>query len=229
MKQLSRLWAVMSVSLALVACGHSEQERQQAESERVSQEYKQQVEAQEQAASPATATGESTFTMPPLPPVAPEPVVTVQAVAALTNPDLVTKAMTAKDAQVRLAAVNRLGVLAIQHPITDAALQSLINVLDGDSDEKVAAAAAQALGKTCHPAAMVRLLNNLKRGVSDVNIDAVVVLGDVAGFSAIQAIDEFLTSIEDDRSAAAGSLRTQAEQAKAKILARNGRPANCAW
>ncbi len=226
MKQGIRLLTVVSISMVLFACGHAEQDRQQAESERVAQEYKKQLEAQETA---TTSTSDSTFVIPPAGPVVPEPVLTVAAVMAMTNPDTVTKALTSSNTDVRLAAVNRLGVLAVQHPITDASLQSLINVLDSDSDDKVAAAAAQALGKTCHPAAMVRLLNNLKRSPSDVNAEAVAVLGDVAGYSATQALDEFVTSLEDDHSALATSLQTQAEQAKAKILSRNGRPVNCAW
>lgn len=141
----------------------------------------------------------------------------------------VAKVLTAKDAQVRLTAAHRLGVLAAEKPLSDAALQALINTFDGDEDAAVLAAAAEALGKTCHPAAMVRLLNNLKRPVSDVNAQAIVVLGEVAGFSATQTLDSFVSKLQDDKSVLANDLRTKAEQAKERILSRSGRRVNCSW
>ena len=61
MKQSIRLYGLISLSFLMLACSRSEQDVQ-AESERISQEYQKQVEAEEKAAETA-----STFKLPPRP------------------------------------------------------------------------------------------------------------------------------------------------------------------
>ena len=140
----------------------------------------------------------------------------------MTNPELVAKELASKDSQQRLAAVKRLGFLSAQSKIPDVALQRLINTFNADTDASVVDAAARALGQTCHPAAMLVLFNNLQRSIADVNVAAVVVLGDFAGFRATEALDTFVDNLSDSKTTKSTQLRTEAAAAKAKILARNG-------
>lgn len=216
MKQSIRLYSLIGVSLLMLACSRNEQDIQ-AESERISQEYQKQVEAEEKAAEAA-----STFKLPPRPEDTPEPIGPPANVDEMTNPELVAKELASKDAQQRLAAVKRLGFLSAQSKIPDVALQRLINTFNADTDASVVDAAARALGQTCHPAAMLVLFNNLQRSIADVNVAAVVVLGDFAGFRASEALDTFIENLYDSKTAKAAQLRTEAATAKAKILARNG-------
>lgn len=216
MKKSIRLYSLISMSLLMLACSRNEQDVQ-AESERISQEYQKQVEAEEKAAEAA-----STFKLPPRPEDTPEPIGPPPNVDEMTNPELVAKELASKDVQQRLAAVKRLGFLSAQSKIPDVALQRLINIFNADTDASVVDAAARALGQTCHPAAMLILFNNLQRRIADVNIAAVVVLGDFAGFRASEALDTFVENLDDAKTAKSAQLRTEAAAAKAKILARNG-------
>ncbi len=216
MKKSIRLYSLISMSLLMLACSQNEEDVQ-AKSERISQEYQKQVEAEEKAAEAA-----STFKLPPRPEDTPEPIGPPPNVDEMTNPELVAKELASKDVQQRLAAVKRLGFLSAQSKIPDVALQRLINIFNADTDASVVDAAARALGQTCHPAAMLILFNNLQRRIADVNIAAVVVLGDFAGFRASEALDTFVENLDDAKTAKSAQLRTEAAAAKAKILARNG-------
>ena len=216
MKKSIRLYSLISMSLLMLACSQNEEDVQ-AKSERISQEYQKQVEAEEKAAEAA-----STFKLPPRPEDTPEPIGPPPNVDEMTNPELVAKELASKDVQQRLAAVKRLGFLSAQSKIPDVALQRLINIFNADTDASVVNAAARALGQTCHPAAMLILFNNLQRRIADVNIAAVVVLGDFAGFRASEALDTFVENLDDAKTAKSAQLRTEAAAAKAKILARNG-------
>ena len=216
MKKSIRLYSLISMSLLMLACSRNEQDVQ-AESERISQEYQKQVEAEEKAAEAA-----STFKLPPRPEDTPEPAGPPANVDEMTNPELVAKELASKDSQQRLAAVKRLGFLSAQSKIPDVALQRLINTFNADSDANVVDAAARALGQTCHPAAMLVLFNNLQRSVADVNVAAVVVLGDFAGFRATEALDTFIDNLSDAKTTKSTQLQSEAAAAKAKILARNG-------
>lgn len=216
MKQSIRLYSLIGFSLLIVACGHAEQE-QQAEAERISKEYQKQVEVEEQAKVES-----ATFRLPPRPEDTPEPVGPPPNVMEMTNPELVVKELNSKDKQQRLAAVKRLGFLSAQNKITDGALQALINVFNADAESNIVDAAAIALGQTCHPTALQILMNNLQRHTVEINLAAVSVLGDVAGFRAAEALDVLIENLEGSTAAKAAQLRTAAESAKAKILARNG-------
>ncbi len=216
MKQSIRLYSLIGLSLLMVACGRAEQE-QQAEAERISKEYQKQVEIEEQAKAEPT-----TFRLPPRPEDTPEPVGPPPNVLEMTNPELVVKELSSKDSQQRLAAVKRLGFLSAQSKITDGALQPLINIFNADSEPNVVDAAAIALGQTCHPTALRVLMNNLQRQTADINLAAVTVLGDFAGFRATEALDVLIENLEGSSAVKATQLRTAAEVAKAKILARNG-------
>ena len=216
MKQSIRLYSLICLSLLIIACSRNEQDLQ-AESERISQEYQKQVEAEEKAAEAA-----STFKLPPRPEDTPESVGPPPNVGVMTNPDLVAEELVSKDSQQRLAAVNRLGFLSTQRKISDGALQRLINTFNADDDTSVVDAAAKALGQTCHPTAMIVLLNNLQRRSADVNVAAVVVLGDVAGYRATEALDAFVDNLDGAQTAKLTKLQAEAAAAKAKILARNG-------
>ncbi|MDO8416074.1 MAG: hypothetical protein Q7S87_07690 [Agitococcus sp.] len=222
MKQSIRLYSLIGFSLLLMACGRSQQE-QQAEAERVSQEYQKKIEAEEKALEEGDGTTSTTpFKLPPRPEDTPEPVGPPPNVEAMTNPELVAQELASKDAQQRLAAVKRLGFLSAQNKIPDVALQRLINTYNADADASVVDAAARALGQTCHPAAILVLFNNLQRSIADVNVSAVVVLGDFAGFRASEALDTFVENLDDAKTVKSAQLRTEAAAAKAKILARNG-------
>jgi hypothetical protein len=77
---------------------------------------------------------------------------------------------------------------------------------------------------------MVLLLNNLKRDVTSINIEALKVLGDVAGYRAVEGIDALLERLDDGQATPTANLvRSESNIAKDKILARNGRPLLCAW
>ncbi|MBH1971190.1 hypothetical protein FK216_14235 [Moraxellaceae bacterium AER2_44_116] len=226
MKHSIHLYSLIGLSVLVVACGRSEQS-QQAEAERISQEYQKKVEAEEKAQEQSqkqAGTSTTPFKLPPRPEDTPEPVGPPPNVELMTNPDLIAKELLSKDSQQRLAAATRLGVLSLQTKIPDSALQRLINTFNADSDQRVIDAAAHALGQTCHPTAMLVLSNNLQRNVSDVNSQAIVELGELAGFRVAEALDVFISKLDDSNSVKATTLRKQAEAAKAKILSRNGSP-----
>ena len=145
----------------------------------------------------------------------------------MTSPDQLAKALVAPDAQVRLAAVKALSPYAANLP--DVALQRLINMLDADQDKLIVKNVALLLSQTCHPAVMVMLLNNLNRDMNSLNIEALTVLGDVAGYRAVEKIDQLLVRLENEQSITAEQIRPIAQQAKEKIIARNGKPLMCSW
>jgi hypothetical protein len=146
----------------------------------------------------------------------------------MTTPEQLAKALAAPDAAVRLAAVQGLNAFAGHLP--DVALQRLMNMLDAESDPSIVPAVAKLLGNSCHPAVMVLLLNNLKRDVSSINMEALKVLGDVAGYRAVEGIDTLLERLDDGQATPMANLvRSESNIAKDKILARNGRPLLCAW
>ena len=215
MKKSIRLYSLISMSLLMLACSQNEEDVQ-AKSERISQEYQKQVEAEEKAAEAA-----STFKLPPRPEDTPEPIGPPPNVDEMTNPELVAKELASKDVQQRLAAVKRLGFLSAQSKIPDVALQRLINIFNADTDASVVDAAATALGQTCHPAAMLILFNNLQRRIADVNIAAVVVLGD----SIVEISDNdpnFLQRLQEEKSAVESriaAVEARAESFKARIKA----------
>jgi hypothetical protein len=76
---------------------------------------------------------------------------------------------------------------------------------------------------------MVMLLNNLNRDINSLNIEALTVLGDVAGYRAVEKIDQLLARLENEQSITAEQIRPIAQQAKEKIIARNGKPLACSW
>lgn len=160
-------------------------------------------------------------------PDTPEPILTIADVKAMTSPDQLAKALVAPDAQVRLAAVQALSPYATNLP--DVALQRLINMLDADQDKTIVKEVALLLSKTCHPAVMVMLFNNLKRDTNNINIEALTVLGDIAGYRAVEKIDELLERLADDQSSVAQQIQPVAQEAKSKIMARNGKPLMCSW
>jgi len=160
-------------------------------------------------------------------PDTPDPILTIADVKAMTSPDQLAKALVAPDAQVRLAAVQALFPYAANLP--DVALQRLINMLDADQDKLIVKNVALLLSQTCHPAVMVMLLNNLNRDINSLNIEALTVLGDVAGYRAVEKIDQLLARLENEQSITAEQIRPIAQQAKEKIIARNGKPLACSW
>ena len=160
-------------------------------------------------------------------PDTPEPVLTIADVKAMTTPEQLAKALVAPDPQVRLLAVQALAPFASNLP--DAALQRLINMLDADQDKTIVKEVALLLAKTCHPAVMVMLLNNLKRDTNTINLEALIVLGDVAGYRAVEKIDQLLERLAVEQGVVAQQIKPIAEEAKGKIMARNGKPLVCSW
>ena len=82
MKKSIRLYSLISMSLLMLACSQNEEDVQ-AKSERISQEYQKQVEAEEKAAEAA-----STFKLPPRPEDTPEPIGPPPNVDEMTNPEI---------------------------------------------------------------------------------------------------------------------------------------------
>lgn len=157
----------------------------------------------------------------------PDPVLTVADVKAMTTPEQFAQALVAPNAQVRLAAVQALMPSAAN--LADAPLQRLMNMLDAEQDKTIVVEVAHLLGKSCHPAVMMMLLNNLKRPTNSINIEAMNVLGDVGGYRAVEKIDQLLERLADEQTIVAQQVQPVAEEAKSKIMARNGKPLMCSW
>lgn len=160
-------------------------------------------------------------------PDTPDPVLTVADVKLMTTPEQFAQALVAPDPQVRLAAVQALKPSAAN--LADAPLQRLINMLDAEQDKIIVKEVALLLSKTCHPAVMMMLFNNLKRDSININIEALAVLGDIAGYRAVEKIDELLERLADEQSSVAQQIQPVAQEAKSKIMARNGKPLMCTW
>jgi hypothetical protein len=210
--------------LATTGCAQKEDEELQKQSEQVTAAYQKALEAEGKTDAQQAISSEYKL---PTRSDDPEPILTVKDVQAMTTPEQLAKALVAPDAAVRLAAIQGLNAFAANLP--DAALQRLINMLDAEKDPTVVPAVAQLLAKSCHPAVMVVLLNNLKRDGNNVNLEAVKVLGDAAGYRAVEGIEQLLARLDETPSPQHDVLRAEAESAKNKILARNGRPLVCAW
>lgn len=219
------IWALLVVALLTTGCGHQEEADLQLQSEQATEAYKKTLEAEKSITDKLA--GKSDYQLPTRPDD-PEPVLTLHDVQAMTSPEQLTKALVASDAAVRLAAVQ--GLNAFMGKLPDAALQRLINMLDAEQDTPIVMAVANLLGGSCHPAVMVFFLNNLKRDTNTINMAALNVLGDVAGYRAVEGIDLLLERLIDEQATQkAKDVRVEAESAKAKILARNGRPLLCTW
>lgn len=179
-----------------------------------------------QAAEPITPSAPEPYQLPKRPDT-PDPVLTVADVKLMTTPEQFAQALVATDPQVRLAAVQALKPSAAN--LADAPLQRLINMLDAEQDKTIVKEVALLLSKTCHPAVMMMLFNNLKRDTNNINIEALAVLGDIAGYRAVEKIDELLERLADDQSSVAQQIQPVAQEAKSKIMARNGKPLMCSW
>lgn len=179
-----------------------------------------------QAAEPITPPAPEPYQLPKRPDT-PDPVLTVADVKLMTTPEQFAQALVATDPQVRLAAVQALKPSAAN--LADAPLQRLINMLDAEQDKTIVKEVALLLSKTCHPAVMMMLFNNLKRDTNNINIEALAVLGDIAGYRAVEKIDELLERLADDQSSVAQQIQPVAQEAKSKIMARNGKPLMCSW
>lgn len=215
--------ALVILGLLITGCTQKDDEELQKQSEQVTAAYKKALEAEGKSDNQQAS---SEYKLPTRPDE-PEPVLTIKDVQAMTTPEQLAKALVAPDAAVRFAAIQALNAFAANLP--DAALQRIINMLDAEKDSNITAAVAQLLAKSCHPAVMVVLLNNLKREPNNVNLEALKVLGDAAGYRAVEGIEQLLVRIEDTPSPQYEILKAEAENAKHKILARNGRPLVCAW
>lgn len=179
-----------------------------------------------QAAEPITPPAPEPYQLPKRPDT-PDPVLTVADVKLMTTPEQFAQALVATDPQVRLAAVQALKPSAAN--LADAPLQRLINMLDAEQDKTIVKEVALLLSKTCHPAVMMMLFNNLKRDTNNINIEALAVLGDIAGYRAVEKIDELLERLAGDQSSVAQQIQPVAQEAKSKIMARNGKPLMCSW
>lgn len=179
-----------------------------------------------QAAEPIIPPAPEPYQLPKRPDT-PDPVLTVADVKLMTTPEQFAQALVATDPQVRLAAVQALKPSAAN--LADAPLQRLINMLDAEQDKTIVKEVALLLSKTCHPAVMMMLFNNLKRDTNNINIEALAVLGDIAGYRAVEKIDELLERLAGDQSSVAQQIQPVAQEAKSKIMARNGKPLMCSW
>ena len=217
--------SLLVIGLLTVGCSRQEDSELQKQSEQVTEAYKKTLEAEGKVEGQIP--NNAGYKLPTRPDT-PEPILTLQDVQAMTSPEQLAKALVAPNAEVRMAAVKVLNAFMAKLP--DAALQRLINMLDGEEDKTIVVAVAQLLGASCHPAVMVTFLNNLKRDTRTINLEALTVLGDVGGYRAVEGIDMLLERLADEQpTLTAQQVRLTAEAAKNKILARNGRPLLCTW
>lgn len=225
MQYKKSLLGILCVVLLATGCSRQEESDLQLQSEQATEAYKKTLEAEQSVADKLA--GKSDYQLPTRPDD-PEPVLTLSDVQAMTTPEQLAKALAASDVAVRLAAVQ--GLHMFMGKLPDAALQRLINMLDAEQDTTLVMAVANLLGGSCHPAVMVFFLNNLKRDTNTINMAALNVLGDVAGYRAVEGIDLLLERLTDEQATQkAKDVRVEVESAKAKILARNGRPLLCTW
>lgn len=219
------LGGLLVLTLLTTACGRQENADLQQQSEQATEAYKKTLEAEGKVEGQLV--GKEEYKLPTRPDE-PDAILTIKDVQAMTTPEQLAKALAAPDAAVRLAAVQ--GLNAFSGNLPDAALQRLMNMLEAESDPSIVPAIAKLLGNSCHPAVMVMLLNNLKRDVTSINIEALKVLGDVAGYRAVEGIEMLLERLDDGQATpTANVVRSESIIAKDKILARNGRPLLCAW
>ncbi|PTQ89171.1 HEAT repeat domain-containing protein [Agitococcus lubricus] len=234
--------------LCLFGCSQPDQQKQ-LESERVTREYQKQLEAEN---SPILSEDSDTIEnsqpnnldkngdvleteteLAPinisLPPPPAEPSETPTQIAQLTDVERIAKLLTAKSAEQRLAAVNRLYNLAAKQTLPDSALQRLINVFESDSELDIKNRAILALGQVCHPAVMMSLLSNLKRPLNDINLEAIKVLGEVGGYRASQILNDFAAKLAENNSNNAQAILSAAVAARQQILARGGMSPKCQW
>lgn len=221
----NKVFSLVILAMLTTACDRQESVDLQQQSEQATEAYKKTLEAQ--AKVEAQLSSKEAYKLPTRSDD-PDPILTLKDIQAMTTPEQLAKALVAPDAAVRLAAVQGLNAFAGHLP--DIALQRLMNMLDAESDPSIVPAVAKLLGNSCHPAVMVLLLNNLKRDVTSINIEALKVLGDVAGYRAVEGIDALLERLDDGQATPTANLvRSESNIAKDKILARNGRPLLCAW
>lgn len=221
----NKVFSLVILAMLTTACDRQESVDLQQQSEQATEAYKKTLEAQ--AKVEAQLSSKEAYKLPTRSDD-PDPILTLKDIQAMTTPEQLAKALVAPDAAVRLAAVQGLNAFAGHLP--DIALQRLMNMLDAESDPSIVPAVAKLLGNSCHPAVMVLLLNNLKRDVTSINIEALKVLGDVAGYRAVEGIDALLERLDDVQvTPTANLVRSESNIAKDKILARNGRPLLCAW
>lgn len=221
----NKVFSLVILAMLTTACDRQESVDLQQQSEQATEAYKKTLEAQ--AKVEAQLSSKEAYKLPTRSDD-PDPILTLKDIQAMTTPEQLAKALVAPDAAVRLAAVQGLNAFAGHLP--DIALQRLMNMLDAESDPSIVPAVAKLLGNSCHPAVMVLLLNNLKRDVTSINMEALKVLGDVAGYRAVEGIDALLERLDDGQATPTANLvRSESNIAKDKILARNGRPLLCAW
>lgn len=221
----NKVFSLVILAMLTTACDRQESVDLQQQSEQATEAYKKTLEAE--AKVEAQLSSKEAYKLPTRSDD-PDPILTLQDIQAMTTPEQLAKALAAPDTAVRLAAVQGLNAFAGHLP--DVALQRLMNMLDAESDPSIVPAVAKLLGNSCHPAVMVLLLNNLKRDVTSINIEALKVLGDVAGYRAVEGIDALLERLDDGQATPTANLvRSESNIAKDKILARNGRPLLCAW
>lgn len=221
----NKVFSLVILAMLTTACDRQESVDLQQQSEQATEAYKKTLEAE--AKVEAQLSSKEAYKLPTRSDD-PDPILTLQDIQAMTTPEQLAKALAAPDAAVRLAAVQGLNAFAGHLP--DVALQRLMNMLDAESDPSIVPAVAKLLGNSCHPAVMVLLLNNLKRDVTSINIEALKVLGGVAGYRAVEGIDALLERLDDGQATPTANLvRSESNIAKDKILARNGRPLLCAW
>lgn len=221
----NKVFSLVILAMLTTACDRQESVDLQQQSEQATEAYKKTLEAQ--AKVEAQLSSKEAYKLPTRSDD-PDHILTLKDIQAMTTPEQLAKALAAPDAAVRLAAVQGLNAFAGHLP--DIALQRLMNMLDAESDPSIVPAVAKLLGNSCHPAVMVLLLNNLKRDVTSINMEALKVLGDVAGYRAVEGIDALLERLDDGQATPTANLvRSESNIAKDKILARNGRPLLCAW
>ena len=221
----NKVFSLVILAMLTTACGRQENADLQQQSEQATETHKKTLEANGMVE--AQLAGKEAYKLPTRPDE-PDAILTIKDVQAMTTSEQLAKALAAPDAPVRLAAVQGLNAFAGHLP--DVALQRLMNMLEAESDPMIVPAVAKLLGNSCHPAVMVMLLNNLKRDVSSINMEALKVLGDVAGYRAVEGIDALLERLDDGQATPTANLvRSEAEIAKAKVLARNGRSLLCTW
>lgn len=137
-----------------------------------------------------------------------------------TNPDIVAKALRGPDAQYRLHVVQHLAELMAQQTISDGTLQALINTFEMDQDSDVVAAAADALGRNCHPAALEVLLHHLRVDNPHVHPHVLEILSERGGIRVANYLEAFAEELRISQRVDADSLREQVLVARQMILQR---------
>ncbi|HEX5278328.1 MAG TPA: HEAT repeat domain-containing protein [Fluviicoccus sp.] len=131
------------------------------------------------------------------------------------------------DAARRIDAANQLGAMAEAGTLDDGPLQQLINTFEMDDTPEVQAAVINALGKSCHPAAMEILVRSLDRETPRINSLTLSLLGANAGFRVMEKIDAFSKRMDDEGTPEALILKEAADSASRQIKLRGGRRETC--